>query len=120
MDPNAIFENIVRVGIVTDTDYDKRRARVKFPDINIPSDWLPVLASRPYVPDYDVPQRTEPRAGGSGYPQFEEHDHDLKIKPWMPKVNAVVLCLYIPIFNADGFILGELGPLGDLKQWTDQ
>ena len=48
------------------------------------------------------------------------HTHGLVIRPWMPKVNATVLCLYLPVFNADGFILGELGPLGKLRQWADQ
>ena len=40
----------------------------------------------------------------------------VEIKPWMPKVNATVLTLYLPILDADGFILGEIGPLGKLKQ----
>ena len=31
----------------------------------------------------------------------------------MPKVNATVLTLYLPILDADGFILGEIGPLGN-------
>ncbi len=25
---------------------------------------------------------------------------------WMPQINDVVLCLYIPVWNGDGFILG--------------
>lgn len=114
------MRNLVRIGTVTDTDEGKRLARVKFQDTGITSDWLYVLASRPYIPDYSGPQQTEARAGGAGYPQFESHTHDLVIKPWMPKVNATVLCIYLPVFNADGFILGEIGPLGNIKQWTDQ
>ena len=43
----------------------------------------------------------------------------LEIKPWLPKVNAEVLCLYVPIFGADGFILGEIGAPGKLKQMND-
>lgn len=38
----------------------------------------------------------------------------------MPKVNAVVLTLYLPVLDGDGFILGEIGALGKLKQWADQ
>ena len=34
----------------------------------------------------------------------------------MPRVNATVLTLFLPVFNADGFILGEVGPLGNIKQ----
>lgn len=116
----GILQNLVRIGTVTDTDNAKRLARVKFQDTGITSDWLFVLASRPYIPDYDGPQQTENRAGGAGYALFEDHNHPLKIKPWMPKVNATVLCIYLPVFNADGFILGEIGALGDIKQWADQ
>lgn len=116
---NAL-ENLVRIGTVTWTDPVKRVARVKFKDTNLPSGPLHVLSNRSYVPDYDVPQRTEFEQGGSGYPAFEKHKHDLVIKPWMPHVNAVVLCLYLPVWNGDGYILGEIGALGDLKQWADQ
>ncbi len=27
---------------------------------------------------------------------------------WMPEVNATVLCLYLPGFNMDGYIIGEI------------
>ena len=114
------LENLVRIGDVTWTDPVKRVARVKFQDTNLPSGPLHVLANRAYVPDYEVPQRTEFEAGGSGDPAFASHKHDLIIKPWMPKVNAVVLTLYLPVLDGDGFILGEIGELGKLKQWTDQ
>ena len=116
----TILKNLVRIGTVTATAPASRAARGKFQDTGVTSDWLPVLAARPYIRDYDGPQETEARAGGSGYPMFESHTHGLVIRPWMPKVNATVLCLYLPVFNADGFILGELGPLGKLRQWADQ
>ena len=116
---NAL-ENLVRIGTVTWTDPVNRLARVKFQDTDLPSGKLPVLASRPYIPDYDGPQQTERKGGGSGYPAYEEHEHPLIIKPWMPKVNATVLCLYLPVWNGDGYILGEIGTLGDLKQLADQ
>lgn len=114
------LENLVRIGTVTWTDPVKRVARVKFQDADLPSGLLHVLENRAYVPDYEVPQRTEYEQGGSGDPAFENHKHDLIIKPWMPKVNAIVLCLYLPVWNGDGFILGEIGALGDLRQWADQ
>lgn len=106
-DVKTALKNMVRVGTVTFVDNDKRTARVKFQDTGYESGELYVLANRPYIPDYEGPQQTE--AGGK-----------LKIKPWMPKVNAVVLTLYIPIKDGDGYILGEIGALGELKQWTDQ
>ena len=111
------LENLVRVGTVTWTDQQKRVARVKFHDMGIPSAPLHVLASRPYVPDYETsPQQTQPEEGGSGDLAFDRHTHELCIKPWMPRVGAVVLCLYLPGFNADGYILGEIGALDEIKQ----
>ena len=120
MDVEKILKHLVRIGTVTVADPVKRVARVKFEDTGQTSGLLYVLANRPYIPDYDVPQRTEFEAGGSGDPAFASHKHDLIIKPWMPKVNAVVLTLYLPVLDGDGFILGEIGALGKLKQWTDQ
>ena len=120
MDVEKILKRLVRIGTITVTDPIKRVARVKFEDTGETSGLRYVLANRSYVPDYDVPQRTEFEAGGSGDPAFASHKHDLIIKPWMPKVNAVVLTLYLPVLDGDGFILGEIGELGKLKQWTDQ
>lgn len=112
----AALENLVRIGTVTWTDPVRRLARVKFQDTGLPSGLLPVLASRPCIPDYGVPQRTEHEEGGSGAAAYERHKHDLIIKPWMPRVNAIVLCLYLPVWNGDGYILGEIGTLGQIKQ----
>lgn len=119
-DDGAAFSVMVRIGTVTAVDNVKRLAQVYFQDMDLPSGWIPVLINRDFIPDYDVPQRTEFEAGGSGDPAFASHKHDLIIKPWMPKVNAVVLTLYLPVLDGDGFILGEIGELGKLKQWTDQ
>ena len=100
------IEDIAREGKVTAVNNDKRIAKVWFDALGIESDWLPVLITRDFIPDYDVPQRTEYEAGGSGDAAFESHKHDLIIKPYMPKVNDMVLVLYFPIFNGDGVILG--------------
>lgn len=112
------FQNIIKLGIVTNVDNDKRLARVKFPGMGLQdtSGWLPVLISQDvihYYP-YDVPQWTEfdtedkgPRTGDKDY---VDHRHKVIIKPYMPKVGDQVLALYIPIFNADGFILGGIRP----------
>lgn len=100
------LENVIREGTVTAVDNEKRIAKVWYDALGIPSGWLPVLINRDYIPDYDVPQRTEYESGGSGGAAFENHKHDLIIKPYMPKVNDKVLVLYFPVFNGDGVILG--------------
>ena len=104
------IEDIVREGKVTAVDNGKRIAKVWFDSMGIESDWLPVLITRDFIPDYDVPQRTEFEAGGSGDPAFASHKHDLIIKPYMPKVNDLVLVLYFPVFKGDGVILGGIKP----------
>ena len=103
-------EDIVREGKVTAVNNEKRIAKVWFDAMGIESGWLPVLINRDYVPDYDVPQRTEYEEGGSGAAAYERHKHDLIIKPWMPRVHDKVLVLYFPVFNGDGVILGGVQP----------
>ena len=109
-DMGTVFSGSVRLGFVTDVKNEKRVARVKFEDLGYTSDWLPVLITRDFIPDYDVPQRTEFEAGGSGDPAFASHKHDLIIKPYMPKKGEQVLCLYEPVRNGRGFILGGIQP----------
>ena len=104
------IENIVRIGKVTAVDSGKHIARVWFDALGIESGWLPVLITKDYIPDYGDLQRTEYEEGGSGETAFARHKHNLVIKPWMPKVNEMVLVLYIPVFNGDGVILGGVQP----------
>lgn len=85
MDENYV-QNMVRVGIVTDVDKNDRRVRVRFPNLNMTSGWLYVLQSPPDV----------------------KIIIDFTVTPWMPEVNDRVLCLYLPVFNGDGFVLGAI------------
>ena len=115
-DLGTVFAQLVRVGTVTDVNYDKRIARVKFPDLGYTSDWLPVLISLDVSPDhkYTDPQwtefETEWKGSRAGDPDYADHKHKLVIKPYMPKVNDLVLVLYFPVFNGDGVILGGVKP----------
>lgn len=103
-------EDIVRIGTVTAVDNINHIARVWFEALEIESGWMPVLITNDFIPDYGVPQRTEYEQGGSGAAAYENHKHDLIIKPWMPKVGEKVLTLYFPVFNGDGVILGGVKP----------
>ncbi len=85
--------DMVRVGIVTAVDGDSRRARVHFPDRKLTSGWLYLLNAPPTVKEQAVKEHP---AG--------EHT----VTAWMPAVNDRVLCLYIPVFGGDGFVLGGL------------
>ena len=115
-----ILYGLVRVGTVTDRQMDKRLARVWFPDLNMSSDWLPVLISQDVTPDdlpreYDDPQwtefETEDKMPQEGETRYVPHKHKILRKPWMPKVGDEVLALYLPVLDADGFILGGI------KRW---
>ena len=107
---NNVVSGMVRIGKVTDVSNDKLQARVLYQDSGMTSDWLQVVKNFPFIPGYDVPQRTEFESGGSGEAAFERHKHDLIIKPWMPKINEIVLVIYLPVRDGDGFILGSLQP----------
>ena len=51
---------------------------------------------------------TDTFTGGGTASEFLDHDHlpGSHLTYWMPKVNDRVLCLYLPVFNGDGFVLG--------------
>lgn len=115
-----ILSGLVRVGTVTDRQMDKRLARVWFPDLGISSDWLPVLISQDVTPDdipreYDDPQwtefETEDKIPQAGETRYVPHKHKIRRKPWMPKVGDEVLTVYLPVLDADGFIVGGI------KRW---
>lgn len=79
-DMGTVFSGFFRLGFVTDANNDKRIARVKFEDLGYTSDWIPVLISQDFI------------------------------KPYMPKKGEQVLCIYEPVRNGRGFILGGIQP----------
>ena len=92
-DFETIMENLVRIGVVSSVDSGSRRARVIFKDKNMVSDWLYVL---------------QLNGANVNVGTTDGHSHSASLKYWMPKVNDSVLCLYIPVFNGAGFILGGI------------
>ena len=104
------LKTISRAGWDSAVDLAERTARVTFKDKGdtFVSGPLKVLKNPPWVPEYYAPYRTEYEAGGSGYPQFESHKHDLIVKPWLPQKGEFVLCLYIPRDDGDGFVIGGI------------
>jgi len=88
-DRDLTLSGIVRVGIVTDRNADKKQVRVLFPDTKLTSGWLFVI------------QNTTPVSyvGENGY---------CTVGSFVPNINDKVLCLYIPVPNGDGFVLGVI------------
>ena len=111
MDEKNDLSRLVQVGIVTAVDGGKRRARVKFQETGIISDWLFVLqhnGANMFIKPYAEHSHEIVGGGGGTASTFPAHDHlpGSHLTYWMPKVNDRVLCLYLPVFNADGFVLG--------------
>lgn len=44
----------------------------------------------------------------TGVLETKNHKHKMTVYPWLPYVGQLVLCIYLPIFNGDGFILGAI------------
>lgn len=110
---NAL-EGIVRIGTVTDADPDLCRVRVKFQSEGYTSGWLRVLqragTELSITPDaehtHDI---SDTYTGGGSAGTYPAHEHPLSTaERWMPEINETVLCLYLPVFNGDGFVLGTL------------
>lgn len=109
------LENLVRVGTVTDVDKAKRQVRVKFQDTGMTSGWLKVLqhhgADLYIEPDAEhTHEITDTYTGGGSASVYPSHDHlpGSYVTYWLPKVNDTVLALYLPVFNGDGYILGQM------------
>lgn len=85
--------DFVRIGKVTAIDAGTMKVRVQFPDTDIISDWLPVL-------------RHKSPAGNTG--TSSGHTHSVTLGHWMPQTGDTVLCLYLPGFNSDGYVLGGI------------
>lgn len=109
MDFENILANLVRIGTVSSVDSSNRTARVVFKDMDIVSGWLPVLqhfGAGVYIRSdgshtHELEDGDPTKTGGS-------HNHDANVAYWMPKVNDMVVVLYLPVFNGDGFILGGI------------
>jgi len=109
MNEITTLNNIIRVGTINSVDVNNRTARVAFADkadtdgkpfISAP---LKVLSNSPFIPAVGVTQETQ-AASVNG----TSHKHELGIKPWLPFIGQLVLCVYLPNGESDGFVLGGI------------
>lgn len=124
-DAENILANLVRIGTVSSIDSGKRRVRVIFKDRNMVSGWLYVLqhhsagvsvkSAGGHDHDVSVGGTTSLNEGhqhsvsaDGSTAAYDAHAHSANVTYWMPSVNDVVLCLYLPVDNADGFVLGAI------------
>lgn len=94
-DVMAALEQIVRVGTVSSVNTAERTARVKFSYLgDMVSGSLRVMQHYACAVEVTTDQA---------------HNHpDTRTTFWMPEVGDTVLCLYLPVFNGDGVVLGVL------------
>lgn len=105
------LKNIVRVGAVSSVDANERTARVKFSDKNnLVSGPLKVLKNPPFVTveKTTLTYGVEEAEGHTHAGKIEEHAHETTISPWLPKVGELVLCIYLPNGESDGFVIGGI------------
>ena len=103
-----VLENLVRIGTVYAVDHVNHTCRVRYNATGITSGVLKVLNNRCFIPGYNQTQRTDNASGGSGYAEYANHAHTLNIVQWMPSIDETVLCLYVPVENGDGYVLGGI------------
>ncbi len=109
MDSENILANLVRIGVVSAVDIGTRKARVIFKDKGFTSGWLHVLQHHGAgVCVKENGDHTHDITGGGTASTAGLHDHIANVTYWMPVLNETVVVLYLPVFNADGFILGGI------------
>ena len=92
-------DSLIRVGVVSDVDKDKLRARVYYPDLsNMVSDWLYVL-QRPYLVNNPVSINVS---------EGHKHTSYFGRRKWMPKIDDKVLVIHTYGFDTDGYIVGVI------------
>lgn len=107
----TVLKNIVRVGTVSSVNAENRTARVNFVDKNnLVSGQLKILKNTPYVTVEKVTLTygVEEASGHTHTGKTEGHTHEVKISPWLPSVGDLVLCIYLPNGESDGFVVGGI------------
>ena len=110
---------LAMVGRVSDVNEAKRQVRVIWPASGETSGWLFVLqhsgAGLDIKPDGGhTHEITDTYTGGGSASVEPDHKHSggSTVTVWLPKINELVLVLYLPVFGGDGFVLGSVGGLG--------
>ena len=86
---STILSGLVRYGTVSSVS--GTTARVYFPDLGMTSGSLPILQHKK--------AKVEVK-------EADGHKHDAELDEWAPEVGQKVVCLYLPVDNGDGFVLG--------------
>ncbi len=101
---DRIISRLIQIGTVMAVSGTK--ARVRHEDSGIISDWLPVLQrTDEVVAIQSAGSHTHDGSAGSA---AGTHTHTAAVTSWVPNVNDKVVCVYLPMQNSDGFIIGRI------------
>lgn len=109
------LKKVFRIGRIHSFDATARTARVKFEDrggiISAPIK----VVSRPRTIIPASNSKTANRTAGTelnydknGALTKEAHSHAAYVTDWNPKVNSLVLCIFMPDGGGDGYVIGEV------------
>lgn len=104
---NPILDGLVRVGTVSDRNATAHKVRVYFPDLDLTSDWLFCLQRPSSVTISGASGHTHQIEGGATG-EAGAHTHNGSAGAWTPAINEQVLCLFLPVQDGDGFVLGGI------------
>lgn len=107
MNTDAILDGLVRIGTVTDRNAASHSVRVFFPDVEITSGWLRCL-QRPVSGSAATNGSHKHQAGEEETSEAGSHSHSVSVDAWTPAINDTVLCLFLPVQDGDGFVLGGI------------
>ena len=88
----------VQVGKVSSVNTANGSARVTFADIKD-------AAGKPYI---SAPLKVIKQIPKVTSDSDADESAEFKVEPWLPEVGELVLCLYLPHGEGDGFVLGGI------------
>ncbi len=104
---DSILDGLVRVGTVSDRNATMHKVRVYFPDLELTSDWLFCLQRQNSITVSGTSGHTHQIDGGTTG-EAGAHSHTVSFGAWTPAINEQVLCLFLPVRDGDGFVLGGI------------
>lgn len=109
-DELKLLKKLVRVGRVSSVDTGAGTARVHFQDKGDGYVSGPLkIVQRPPAVTVEPTTLTYGVLTADGHTHAgvtEDHAHDATAGNWFPAVGEMVLCLYLPVEDGDGFVLG--------------
>ena len=125
------LKEMIKIGTVSSVDIKNRTARVIFNNIGMVSGNLKVLTNQPLIvistetdgEPWDIAAKYASPDRGlgkeetyrkilpdeiSGTAPENQHKFSVEVFPWLPYIGQMVLCIFIPDGDGDGFVIGGM------------